>query len=139
MNDATFADCRVECGRQHFSPTSYCQLNITYRCGEISIGYYVTIIRERNSVVDRSRREEKVRKERRRKKKKRERIFCNGTRNKCNTSKKSIRVRSSAPSISLSPSTSNRIHFLRATFISDQFHRSETEQIHFGLIITTII
>lgn len=75
MNDATFADCRVECGRQHFSPTSYCQLNITYRCGEISIGYYVTIIRERNSVVDRSRREEKVRKERRRKKKKGNEFF----------------------------------------------------------------
>lgn len=89
MNDATFADCRGMWSAT-FLPTSYCQLNITYRCGEISIGYYVegvTIVRRERNSVSLSGKKEKKRKEK-------EQIVYNSTRNKRNTSKKSIRVRS---------------------------------------------
>lgn len=52
MNDATFADCSGMWSAT-FLPTSYCQLNITYRCREISIDAVINAVVEGVTIVGR--------------------------------------------------------------------------------------
>lgn len=143
MNDATFADWRGMWSAT-FLPTSYCQLNITYRCKEISID--IKILRRRRyhhsswkKIRDRLSRSFEKKGRKKEKKKRRRKFFYNSTRNKY---KRRVKKRYestpccggsdyfSFPTPSLPPpapsfeSISSALRWPHVRFISDQFHHS---------------
>lgn len=143
MNDATFADCSGMWSAT-FLPTSYCQLNITYRCREISIDAVINAVVEGVTIVGREKKFHRLvwDRLREREKKKTQQKFLQydeaqrvvHARVTCHPS---ISLPSPAPTSSPFPPRQHACPHSR--FYLGSISSFETEQIHFGLIIATII